>query len=395
MIRLGLLCSVLLAVRLNPAECGNVKLLKSYSWRKDENSNPARWQVSHNRLKERDRKTSQIESPAQPRRKLRLNSSDLIFAHGPRINISGFKPGDVIMETVVTSQPLTLGDDNSTHKNVVDWFLGIVGLRPPDSTPEPSEPPSNCSKCSCGLALKHRRIVGGVETLINEYPWMVALLYNNRFFCGASLINNRYLLTAAHCVNGINKDRLTAVFLDHDRSNSFETTTFSRKIKTVYRHRSYGGGGAFNNDIALLKLDEEVAMTGVMRPVCLPPTGKSFTGHNGVAVGWGATSQHGQVSTKLREVTVPIMSNQDCRKTAYAARITDNMMCAGFPDGRKDSCQGDSGGPLHVVNGKTHEIVGIVSWGEGCAQPNYPGVYTRVNRYISWIKSNTKDACYC
>ncbi|CAG9765523.1 unnamed protein product [Ceutorhynchus assimilis] len=114
-----------------------------------------------------------------------------------------------------------------------------------------------------------------------------------------------------------------------------------------------------------------------------------------VAVGWGATSQQGQISTKLREVTVPIMSNIDCKRTGYTSRITDNMLCAGFKEGKKDSCQGDSGGPLHIINGSYHNIVGIVSWGEGCAQPNYPGVYTRVNRYITWIMSNTKDACYC
>nr|CAI5835085.1 unnamed protein product [Callosobruchus analis] len=114
-----------------------------------------------------------------------------------------------------------------------------------------------------------------------------------------------------------------------------------------------------------------------------------------VAVGWGATKQNGQTATKLQEVKVPIMSNVDCKKTGYGSRITDNMMCAGYPEGKKDSCQGDSGGPLLVQNGTAYQIVGIVSWGEGCAQANYPGVYTRVNRYISWIKSLTRDACYC
>uniref|UniRef100_A0A182S864 Vitamin K-dependent protein C n=1 Tax=Anopheles maculatus TaxID=74869 RepID=A0A182S864_9DIPT len=124
--------------------------------------------------------------------------------------------------------------------------------------------------------------------------------------------------------------------------------------------------------------------------------------HNklGIVTGWGATSENGAISTNLQEVTVPIMSNADCRKTGYGpTRITDNMLCAGFDEGKKDSCQGDSGGPLHVIKQNStdnvHQIAGIVSWGEGCAKPNYPGVYTRVNRFGTWIKSNTVDGCYC
>lgn len=148
----------------------------------------------------------------------------------------------------------------------------------------------------------------------------------------------------------------------------------------------------------------------------------------------------GSISETLQEVSVPIMSNAQCRKTGYGEkRITDNMLCAGIPEGGKDSCQvmwtrlyfmkrlirltfdiffnvqGDSGGPLHVVNKTLYQVAGVVSWGEGCAQPNYPGVYwyvyrtpynehkfwtkwilfSRVNRYGTWIKTNTRDACHC
>ncbi|KAF7284124.1 hypothetical protein GWI33_022583 [Rhynchophorus ferrugineus] len=326
---------------------------------------------------------------------------NLIIANDINNQTKSFKAGDVVMETQVMSQILNMSDPtvNSSHKNIIDWFLGVVGFKPIDKEPEKpttQRPPvKKCMKCTCGLALKHKRIVGGVETLVNEYPWMVALHYNNRFYCGASLINNKYLLTAAHCVNGFSKERLSAVFLDHDRDNSYETTTFSRRIKAILKHRNYGKEGNYNNDIALLLLDNEVPLNDMVRPVCLPPTGKSFTGYNGVVTGWGATSQHGHIAPKLQEVVVPIMSNRDCRKTGYVNRITDNMLCAGFPEGQKDACQGDSGGPLHIINSSFHYVAGIVSWGEGCAQPNYPGVYTRVNRYITWIESNTRDACYC
>lgn len=124
--------------------------------------------------------------------------------------------------------------------------------------------------------------MGGVETHVNEYPWMVSLLYNNRFFCGGSLINNRYVLTAAHCTT-FNKDRLTVVFLDHDRSTSLETKSFTRKVLAIKKHASYGQGVSFNNDIALLQLDSEVDVGDrtLLKPVCLPTPGKSFTGHTG------------------------------------------------------------------------------------------------------------------
>ncbi|KAJ8931120.1 hypothetical protein NQ314_016001, partial [Rhamnusium bicolor] len=258
--------------------------------------------------------------------------------------------GTEVMENVVDSKPLIITDSsNITHQsfsnenphrgNVIDWFLGVVGIRPPDPNPPSVTPAKDCQKCTCGQTFKQRRIVGGIETMVNQYPWMTALMYNNRFYCGASLINNKYVLTAAHCVNGFSRERLSAVFLDHDRSTDSETQTLMRKIKNIYRHSSYGAGGNYNNDIALLQLEQEVPVSGRLKPVCLPPTGKSFSGLQGIATGWGATKEHGQISNKLQEVTVPIMSNSDCRKTGYGYKITDNMLCAGFPHGNKDSCQ--------------------------------------------------------
>ncbi|GLH05764.1 Trypsin-7 [Gryllus bimaculatus] len=193
---------------------------------------------------------------------------------------------------------------------------------------------------------KKNRIVGGQETQVNQYPWMAKLFYRGRFYCAGSLINSKYVLTAAHCLHGI-------------------------PIQYVDSCLIYTRG----------------------RAAC---AGRNFTGARAVAAGWGTTSQGGAVSPVLREVEVPVMSNDECRRTGYGARrITDNMLCAGYPEGRKDSCQGDSGGPLHVPMDKLMCIAGVVSWGDGCARPNYPGVYTRVNRYLSWLKAHTIDACPC
>ncbi|XP_055325062.1 trypsin-1-like [Sitodiplosis mosellana] len=298
-------------------------------------------------------------------------------------------------DTLIVNAITANGNLNGNDRNPIsDWIVGIIGSRPTEKPPQ-LDPPDHCDSCSCGIANKQKRIVGGQETEVNQYPWMALLTYSNRFYCGASLINDRYVMTAAHCVSGFNKDRIGVTLLEHDRSKPGETELIKRKVMRIIRHAGYSPTN-FNNDIALLRLDREVKFTNVLKPVCMPSRGKSFSHLDGIATGWGATKEQGDISVNLQEVTVPILSNSECRKTGYgASRITDNMLCAGLKDGQKDSCQGDSGGPLHVVNDTIYQVVGVVSWGEGCAQPDYPGVYTRVNRYRTWIKSNTRDACYC
>ncbi|XP_053605246.1 trypsin-1-like [Plodia interpunctella] len=307
-------------------------------------------------------------------------------------------------------------------KGLIDWIANLLGGGTTTTLRPSQDPPENCPQCQCGIARTRRRIVGGYETKKLEFPWMAVLMYNGRFYCGGSLLNDLYVLTAGHCTSGFRKERITVRFLEHDRSDANETKTIDRKVSEIIRHIRYNPG-TYDNDIALLRLDQRVDLrsalkrvrrdesmtTGTpvegaqneddvgLRPVCMPTTGLSYSNYSGVVAGWGTTEEGGSVSSTLQEVYVPIISNAECRKTAYKNRITDNMLCAGTSDGGKDACQGDSGGPLHILNTDTaqYQEVGVVSWGEGCARPDRPGVYTRVNRYITWIKSNTRDACYC
>lgn len=130
---------------------------------------------------------------------------------------------------------------------------------------------------ACGITNKKNRIVGGEQTQVNEYPWMALLMYSGRFYCGGTLINDRYVLTAAHCVSGFNKDRITVRLLEHDRSTTDESQTITKKVLRIVRHASYSSAN-YNNDIALMRLDGAVQMTTQLRPVCLPTPGKSFTG---------------------------------------------------------------------------------------------------------------------
>ncbi|XP_014085764.2 trypsin-1 [Bactrocera oleae] len=258
------------------------------------------------------------------------------------------------------------------------------------------KPPRNCTECVCGIANTQKRIVGGQETEVHQYPWMAMLLYGGRFYCAASLINDQFLITASHCVYGFRKERISVRLLEHDRKMS-NFLKIDRNVVNITTHPKYNAR-TYDNDIAIIQLDKPVEMTELLHPVCMPTPGKSFKGETAVVTGWGAIKVGGPTADTLQEVQVPIMSQEDCRKSRYGAtRITDNMLCAGFDEGKKDSCQGDSGGPLHVVASGTreHQIAGVVSWGEGCAKAGFPGVYARVNRYGTWIKTVTRNACLC
>ncbi|VVC33677.1 Serine proteases, trypsin family, serine active site,Peptidase S1, PA clan,Serine proteases, trypsin [Cinara cedri] len=249
--------------------------------------------------------------------------------------------------------------------------------------------------CSCGSPNVDTKIVGGDPSGVHEYPWMVRLSYFNQFYCGGSLINDRYVLTAAHCVKGFFWPLVKITFGEHDYCNATRKPETRFVLRTILGEFSYLN---FQNDLALLRLNDRVPMTATIRPICLP-TDPNDSYENGVAkaAGWGTLYENGQASCHLRHVDVPIVSNEDCTKTNYTGGlITENMICAGHEKGGKDSCQGDSGGPLmrQMANNR-FEIIGIVSWGHGCARPGYPGVYTRVAKYVPWIKENTKEGCYC
>jgi len=167
----------------------------------------------------------------------------------------------------------------------------------------------------------------------------------------------------------------------------------TRSVSQIIPHPSYDAGTE-RNDIALLKLSSPVTVSATVLPVCLPPPNPKYTNQNAWVTGWGTTSSGGSSPNTLREVQIKVLSNTACKSAYSNAAITDSMLCASAPG--KDSCQGDSGGPLVIKDaGGNYDQIGVVSWGYGCANSRYPGVYTRVNNYLDWIKDNTKDGVYC
>jgi trypsin len=226
-------------------------------------------------------------------------------------------------------------------------------------------------------------IVGGTPAVVNEFPYIVSLQSDGSHFCGGSLLNSYTIITAAHCTVGVNVASLRVRSGSLNWSSGFAI----RKVKQVRIHPNYNAG-TLDNDIALWRLAAPIIPNGSnIKFAKLPPANTDpGTGTLSITAGWGYTSESSYtIPTQLRRVTIPMVSRSTCNAN-YGGGITTNMICAGLKQGGKDSCQGDSGGPL--VNNSKKELIGIVSWGIGCARPNYPGVYTRVSKYITWIHNN-------
>jgi uncharacterized protein YkwD len=238
-------------------------------------------------------------------------------------------------------------------------------------------------------------IIGGEEAQPGAWPWMAALVNANDpdalngHFCGGALIAPEWVLTAAHCFNSDDATQVDVVLGRHTLSSN-EGQRHS--VAQIILHPNYDAN-TNDSDIALLRLATASAQPTIS--VITPATANlANPGINATVAGWGNMDPDGgqNFPDALQQVTVPIISNETCNSPqSYGGGITDNMLCAGFAAGGQDSCQGDSGGPLMAPNagGNGWVHVGVVSFGNGCAQPNFYGVYARVSMFHAWVESHT------
>ncbi|KAM5282536.1 transmembrane protease serine 11C-like [Hipposideros larvatus] len=231
------------------------------------------------------------------------------------------------------------------------------------------------------------KIAGGMDAKEGEWPWQASLQQNGVHRCGATLISNSWLVTAAHCFIKANDPKQWTVnfgLLLNDPQTQ-------RGIKNIIIHEGFHHP-AHDNDIAVVHLSSPVLYMSNIRRVCLPEATYIFPPNSDVTVtGWGTLKSDGTIPNILQKGTVKIIDNKTCNKEeVYGGVIKPGMLCAGYLEGRVDACQGDSGGPLvHEDRRGTWFLAGIVSWGDKCALPNKPGIYTRVTYYRDWIKSKT------
>ncbi|KAH6629322.1 trypsin [Boeremia exigua] len=221
------------------------------------------------------------------------------------------------------------------------------------------------------------QIVGGTVAKAGDYPFMVSMQIDGFHFCGGSLLDSTTVLTAAHCVEYQSPEETTV------RAGSLNRTSGGVVVPalSLHMHPEYNPS-ITDNDYAIIKLAAPIETSSTIGYATIAAAGTDpEAGIVATTAGWGNTRNATESNVLLRKVEVPIVSREECIANYLAdtppKTVTDNMVCAAVIGGGKDSCQGDSGGPL--TDASTGAVIGIVSWGTGCALPNFPGVYARVS----------------
>lgn len=254
---------------------------------------------------------------------------------------------------------------------------------------------TNPSTCSCGYK-KTSRIVGGVETGVNEFPMMVGVadVRISQIKCGGVIVSSRYVISAAHCFEELPMSQTALIVGEHNVNTGDSPATRAYRVSNLVRHPSFTTSN-YDYDIAILTTSENIVFSERVGPACMPFkfVNNEMTGAKLTILGWGTLFPGGPTSDVLRKVDVDVISQNSCR--ARVPSVTPRQICTLTPG--KDACQDDSGGPLLYTdpsNGLLN-LIGIVSYGQFCASANQPGVNTRVPALLSWIEANTPGANYC
>ncbi|XP_049531727.1 trypsin 3A1 isoform X2 [Anopheles darlingi] len=258
------------------------------------------------------------------------------------------------------------------------------------------------SSVPCGQQ-QQQRIVGGLDTSRGQITYIASLTKRGGHFCGASIVNERWLLTAGHCIcSGTNKvlrpNQIRAVLglyriseFSGNRIDPVADPAYEVGIRTIVPHPGYNCGKT-SNDIALLEVTERIYFTPTVRPICLSSGSDASARVDGLTAtvaGWGWQQENRNLGDKadtLQRALVDVFRNEECesmyRRGNRSRTIARTQLCAGKSVGGVDACWADSGGPLVTSN---NVLIGIVSTGIGCARPGFPGIYTRVSEYAGWI----------
>lgn len=282
---------------------------------------------------------------------------------------------------------------------------------------------------TCGVRKfnPHAKIVGGSAAKLGEFPWYVLITNRRNTHCGGVIIDAYHVLSAAHCFSSshcytassrddflrvlrslgadhypgveelqpckyvkIKKMALVAG-ISQTMTNEERKSKQTRKIAAVYVSDQYisftdTDNPALHNDLVVIRLKKPFQFTENVRPACLPdenmvlPTGQTLT-----VTGFGVVKEGGYASSRLQKASVNKFSDEQCDEF-YSNVVSNSMICAGRREGGVDACQGDSGGPIGVDTAERFTVVGVVSWGYGCARKGKPGVYTDLTKFLPFIE---------
>uniref|UniRef100_A0A2K5QFL0 Transmembrane serine protease 9 n=1 Tax=Cebus imitator TaxID=2715852 RepID=A0A2K5QFL0_CEBIM len=290
------------------------------------------------------------------------------------------------------SQPTPVATSRVTGQPA-NSTLSAVSITSGGQTPLPDSPEATTryQLPDCGLTpAALTRIVGGSAAGRGEWPWQVSLWLRRREHrCGAVLVAERWLLSAAHCFDVYGDPKQWAAFLGTPFLSGAEGQL--ERVAHIYKHPFYNLY-TLDYDVALLELAGPVRRSRLVRPICLPePAPRPPDGARCVITGWGSVREGGSMARQLQKAAVRLLSEQTCRRF-YPVQISSRMLCAGFPQGGVDSCSGDAGGPLACREPSGRWVLtGVTSWGYGCGRPHFPGVYTRVAAVRGWIGQHIQE----
>ncbi|XP_021262281.1 coagulation factor IX isoform X1 [Numida meleagris] len=279
-------------------------------------------------------------------------------------------------ENTIERWNITANDEDDAHDEALD-----ITEPPPPTAPAKIVP----------ITKNDTRVVGGYDSVKGQLPWQVHLVDSRGLgFCGGSIINEKWVVTAAHCLEP--GDNVTAVAGEYNTKED-DHTEQRRQVVKILPYPTYNRTrNKHHNDIALLELDQPLTFNSYVTPICIGSrdfTNNLLSNGPGTVSGWGSMLYRGRSAIILQVLTVPFVDRVTCLKST-STTILQSMFCAGYTAGGKDTCGGDSGGPYTNSIGETWFLTGVTSWGEECAKPGKYGIYTKVAKYVKWIKESTR-----